>query len=130
MFGNPRFGNLGLIVLPAALLSLFTALFFAGRIIWYGVQELADAWVRFNAVGATVPTIDPFFINTSALILTTYILVALTIFLIATGTYLSIGKRFPPLATPMFLVLYGFIVPIWISAALVKAVFNTGVSWR
>ncbi|OGG44576.1 hypothetical protein A2673_03530 [Candidatus Kaiserbacteria bacterium RIFCSPHIGHO2_01_FULL_50_13] len=130
LFGNPRFGNLGLIVLPAALLSMFAAFFFIGRVLWYGAQELAEAWIRFNAVGITTPSVDPFFINTSTLILTVYILIALTVVLIALGTRLSTVRGFPPLATPAFLVLYGFMVPLWLSASLVKAVLNTGVSWR
>lgn len=130
MIGNPHFGNLGLIVLPTALLSIFAALFFAGRVLWYGIQELGDALIRFQVIGTSAPSFDPFFINTSTLLLTVYILIALTVGLIALGTFLSTGKRYPPIATPAFLVLYGFMVPLWLSTALVKAVFNTGVSWR
>ena len=130
MIGNPKYGNLGLLILPAALLSFCAALFFAIRFLWYFAQSVADALARASILG-----IEPsssaslFFFNTSVLWLAVYVTIALTILLILLGSSLG-GNRRLPLSTPLFLMLYSFLTPIWLSVALVRAVFNTGVRWR
>lgn len=130
MLGNRRYGNLGILILPAALLSIASALFFAARLVWLGAFEVADALARATAGASLSPTFDPFFLNTSAMILAVLVALILTVVLISLGTFLSTGSRRPPAATPLFLLLYGLIVPLWLSTALVKAVIGRGVAWR
>lgn len=130
MLGNSRYGNLSLIVLPAALISFAAGLFFAGRLVWIGVREIVDAFARATMGVGLAPSIDPFFIQTNVMILSLVAAVLLTVLLISIGSFLSTGSRRPPAATPLFLLLYGFIVPLWLGTALVKAIIGKGVAWR
>ena len=131
MIGNPKFGNLGLIILPAALLSFVAALYFAAQLLWSFAQSIADTIARFLLVGfEPLGPASFFFFNTSLLWLTVYTTIALTIFLISLGSFISTGERRPPFSTPIFLTLYSILTPIWLGIALVRAIFNTGVRWR
>ena len=132
MVGNPRYGNLGLLVLPTAILSFGAALFFAARLLSYFITSGVETMSRYMATGIEPwQSFDPLFsLNTSFLWLTVYAMIAMTVVLISLGSYLSTGKRYHPAATPLFLALYSFIVPMWLGIALVRALFNAGVRWR
>ena len=131
MIGSPTYGNLGLVILPAALLSFGAALFFAVLLVWHFAQSIADIISRFLLVGAEplAPT-SLFFFNTSFMWLIVYATIALTVILISLGSFLSTGERRLPYSTPLFLVFYSLLTPIWLGIALARAIFNTGVRWR
>lgn len=130
MLGNKRYGNLSIIVLPAALISFAAGLFFAGRLVWVSVREITDTIARATLGVGFAPSLDPFFLQTNVMILSLIAAVILTVLLISIGSFLSTGSRRPPAATPLFLLLYGFIVPLWLGTALVKAIIGKGVAWR
>lgn len=132
MMGNPKYGNLGLLILPTALLSFIAALYFAARIMWSLASSIIEtiSHIALMGLGPWNPSDFLFFFNTSFLWLIVYAMLILTIILISVGSFLSTGKHHPPVSTPVFLILYGFLVPIWLGIALVRAVFNSGVRWR
>lgn len=131
MVGNPRYGNLGIFVLPTALVSIFTAIFFAGRIMWNIGESAHHFAVRVSVLGLPTPQ-EPslFYVNTSMALIISLVALSSTIALITIGSYLSRGEKRPPLSTPLFLALYSLVVPIWLSIAVLRAVFKTGVKWR
>ncbi|OGG53657.1 hypothetical protein A2851_02090 [Candidatus Kaiserbacteria bacterium RIFCSPHIGHO2_01_FULL_53_29] len=132
MIGNHTYGNLSLIILPFALISIAAGIFFFGRIVWYGAQTLMQEIVRIETVGSISrhPSFDPFYLNTSAFLFLVVVSVALIFVLICVGSFIGTGKRMPPVSTPLFLLFYSFIAPLWLCTALVRAVFKTGVRWR
>lgn len=130
ILGNRRYGNLGLIILPAALISFASGLFFALRLLWLGAIEVADAIARATAGVSIAPSFDPFFLNTSVMMFAVLAAIVLTVVLISFGSLLSTGSRKIPAATPLFFLLYGLVVPLWLGAALVKALRGRGVAWR
>jgi cellulose synthase/poly-beta-1,6-N-acetylglucosamine synthase-like glycosyltransferase len=132
MVGNPRYGNLGLFVLPTAIISIATALFFFGLMIWEAIRLIVNTAERIAIAGfPSIPSgIDLFYVNTSISWLFVYFAIGLILVLISIGSYLSTGSRRLPVGTPLFLVLYGFIVPLWLATAVTRAVFKTGVRWR
>ncbi len=132
MFGNSRYGNLGILILPFAILSIFTGIYFFARIIYYLGLAVYDAYVRYQYIGfhfaPSVP--DPFFFNTSAVWFLVWTAVILILALITLGSFIGTGKRHPPASTPLFVIFYSFLVPLWLGAAVFRAVFKTGVRWR
>ncbi len=130
MLGNRAYGNLGIIILPAALMSIGTSIFFALHLLSEAGHGALRTWARFSAGGTVTGNFDPFFLDTSVMLFSILATIVLTVVLISFGSYLSTGSRRLPLATPLFLVLYGIIVPVWVSIALVKAVRGRGVAWR
>ena len=71
-----------------------------------------------------------FYINTSALLLLVWTSVVLILALICIGSKIGRGSRKPPAGTLVFLLFYSFLVPVWLSTAVVRAIFKTGVRWR
>ena len=131
MIGNRAYGNLGLIVLPTALLSIATGIYFFVKILWYGLLNIYDVFTRIQMTGTFPhPSLDLFYINTSALWFLSYTAIVLILILISAGSWLGTGRRMPPAGTPLFILLYGLIVPLWLGTALFRALFKTGVRWR
>jgi len=131
MVGNRTYGNLGLIILPTALISVAAAIYFFARVMWYGTQEILQQIARIEVTGALPHlSFDPFYFNTSALGFLIVASIALVFILICVGSLIGTGKRRPPAGTPLFLLFYSFLAPLWLCTALVRAVFKTNVRWR
>jgi hypothetical protein len=75
-------------------------------------------------------SLDWYYVNTSMLLFLVFVSVGLILVLISVGSYIGTGSRRPPLSTPLFLLFYSFLVPLWLGTAVIRAVFKTGVSWR
>jgi len=130
MLGNRKYGNLGLIILPSAIVTIFIGIYFFFRILFYGAQALYHKLIEYQFAGVTSPSFELFYVNTSAMWFIIFVSVALVLVLISTGSFIGTGRRMPPLSTPLFLALYSFMVPLWLTTALVRATFKTGVRWR
>jgi len=131
MLGAKRYGHLGLIILPAALISVGTGIYFFARIFIATMRALADEYMNIVLTGS-LPHVhwSAFYLNTSAMWFLVYVSIALIVVLISAGSWIGTSSRKPPLSTPLFLMLYSFLVPLWLGAAVVRAVFKTGVEWR
>lgn len=132
MLGNFRFGNLGLVVLPSALISIATGIYFFLRILWNVLNALSHELLRVETTGPRFPYggFDAFYFPTSALWFLVLTSVALILVLICAGSHIGTGSRRPPASTPLFLVFYSFLAPLWLVTAVVRATFKTGVRWR
>lgn len=133
MLGNKRFGNLGLMVLPSALLSIAAGIYFFARILWGIGETLAHQIVRVEATGSTLPhatPFDAFYLPSSAMWFLVWVSVGFILLLICAGSLIGTGSRRPPASTPLFLLFYSFLAPAWLVAAVVRATFRTGVRWR
>lgn len=131
MIGNKRFGNLGLIILPSALISVATAIYFFFRILWHTFVSLSNEITRIEVTGSLpYPSFDPFYLNTSAVWFLVFMSVVLILVLISAGSFIGTGSRRLPFGTPLFVLFYCFLAPLWLSAAVVRATFRTGVRWR
>lgn len=132
MYGNVNFGNLGLIILPTALISIGAGIYFFARLLWNASQFMVHEIIRVEA-GAAVPhatSFDAFYLPTSALWFLVCISVCLIILLISAGSQVGTDKRLPPRFTPLFVLFYAFLAPLWLMAAVVRATFKTGVRWK
>ena len=98
----------------------------------YGVVKASISLVRRVEYGGIhMPSsFDLFYVNTSAVLFVVYVSIALILLLISLGSLIGTGSKKPPLSTPLFLLLYSFLTPLWLGAAVVRAIFKTGVSWR
>ena len=131
MLGSRRHGNLGLIVLPSALVSVGTVIYFFVRMIWEFGETSLHTYMQI-AVTETIPHphVSFFYLNTSAMWFLVWLAIALILILISAGSWIGTGSRKIPIGTPLFVFLYCFIVPIWLAAAVFRAAFRMGVQWR
>lgn len=131
MLGTTRFGHLGLFILPIALISVGTGMFFFVRIV---IDLITSAWQTYEryALTGALPqySFDFFYINTSMLMFLVFLSVGLVVLLISAGSWIGHESRRPPLSTPLFVLFYGFIAPLWLFAAVARATLRTGVRWR
>ncbi|MBV9159246.1 MAG: glycosyltransferase family 2 protein [Candidatus Kaiserbacteria bacterium] len=131
MFGNRRYGNLGIIILPFAILSIFTGIYFFARIAYSTARLIGDEYLKLTYAGFHYhPSFDLFYVNTSAILFLVWASVALILALICIGSFIGTGSKKPPISTPLFVIFYCFLVPLWLSVAVYRAVFHTGVRWR
>ncbi len=131
MFGNPKYGNLGLIVLPSALISVGAAIYFFVRILYEFAIMLQHELLKIEVTGALPHAgFNLFYFNTSMMWILVWVAVLFILLLIAMGSLIGTGKRSLPIGTPLFVLFYSFLVPLWLGTAVVRAVFRTGVRWR
>lgn len=131
MLGNREFGDLGLIILPSAIISIIAGIYFFVRITWYSVFEAYDTYQRASIIGIhPTASYDLFYLNTSIMMFLVLTSVGLILTLICIGSMIGTGSRRPPASTPLFLLFYSFLTPLWLIAAVTRAVFKTGVQWR
>ncbi len=131
MIGNRKYGTLGIIVLPSALISVGAAIFFFIKIVMEAVSLAWHEMIRIEVTGILPHfTFSLFYFNTSVMWILVWIAVALILVLVAAGSFIGTGKRTLPAGTPLFVLFYSFLVPLWLGTAVVRAVFKTGVRWR
>ena len=122
---------MGILVLPSALISIAAGIYFFSRIAFNSLISLRDEIIRIQFSGLYPHvSFDLFYFNTSAMLILVLVSVALILALISAGSFIGTGSKRPPLSTPLFLLFYSFLVPLWLGTAVVRAVFKTGVSWR
>ena len=132
MFGNYRYGDLGLVILPFAIISIFIGIYFFLRVAYYLSLALYTEYVKISYAGFHfhAAALDPFYFNTSAIWFLVWTSVTIILALICIGSFIGTGSRKPPISTPLFVIFYSFLVPLWLTAAVFRAFFKTGVRWR
>ncbi len=131
MFFNRKYGSLGMVVLPAAFLSIFIALYFAASVVIHGIAQIADLYVKYSIVGLhlSIPTFQIFFLNTSALTLLTAFFLVLALSFLVIGRTLS-GTSFRSIDVPLYVICYGFLAPLWLTGAVIRAGLKAQAPWR
>jgi cellulose synthase/poly-beta-1,6-N-acetylglucosamine synthase-like glycosyltransferase len=131
MLFNKEYGSLGMVVLPAALFSIFTALYITATVIMNAVTEFAKLYTKYMIVGFHVgmPHIELFYFNTSSLALIAYVLMAIALTFLVIGRTIS-GGSFRSVDVPLYVLFYGFLAPLWLTGAVVRAGLRAQAPWR
>jgi cellulose synthase/poly-beta-1,6-N-acetylglucosamine synthase-like glycosyltransferase len=131
---NKKYGNLGMFTLPAAVISIFAALFFTGLALVRFVSSIARRIMEIQAVGIPLrfewPHFNWFFVNTSETAVVVYALSLSTLFVILVGKKLSEGNMKPHINMFYFFLFYGIIAPAWLFKAVYNVAFNKKTTWR
>ena len=134
MIFNKNYGNLGMFTLPAAIISIFVALFFTGLAVWRFFTGLLRKIIEVQAVGIPLhfgwPHFDWFFVNTSETAVLVYALSVSTMFVIFVGKKLSEGNMRPNINMVYFFFFYGIIAPAWLFKAVYNVALKKKTTWR
>lgn len=133
MFFKPQYGNLGMIVLPAAGFSVISTMFFFGTNLWSWIKQAGTFIERVMTVGFSLNTdwnFDLFYFNTDVIVFVSIIAVSGTLFFIATSRQLAEEKHKFGLDSLAFMLLYTILAPIWMSRAIYNVVFARDTKWR
>ena len=132
IFFKPQYGNLGMIVLPAAGFSVISTLYFAGAMVMSWLNDIFVFIKEIYFAGFSFKNFnfDFFYINTDIIFFVSFVAVLGTIAIILSSRKLAEEKRRFGFESVLFLLFYAFICPIWISKALYNAAFSRGNKWR
>ncbi|MDP3958219.1 MAG: glycosyltransferase family 2 protein, partial [bacterium] len=133
LFFKKQYGNFGMFTMPAAVISIFSVLDLTVFSAMNASAYVADKVTEFETVGmpaAAAFRFDWFFVDTGFMAFMAAILLLMVIVMIFLGKLMAEDLKRPPLDVVYFMLLYGFIVPVWLSAAVYKAALSKKVSWR
>ncbi len=130
-----KYGNIGMYVLPMAILSIFSALYFTSTFIINTATKLITEVEKFRTVGfdwrwSDLFHFDWFFVNTTPIVFLVMITVSLSLLIIYFSRVMTEGRFRFSFDIVYFLFLYGLIVPLWLSKALFNTVFSKNITWR
>lgn len=129
-----KYGYFSTFTVPAGILSIFTAGFLIGRLLYQLIDFVLYKINAFRTVGPSFQfngiNFDLFFIETDIYVFVTLFLYAMVVFSILIGRRIIEGKWGLSFSTLYFFVVFSFVAPFW----LVRAIWNTIVaqkpSWR
>lgn len=132
MFFSPRYGNLGLVVLPAAGFSAVSTMYFLGATVFNWANSLLDYMREVATVGFRWGgfNFDLFYFNADVIVFVSLAAIIGTIFIIVVSRTMAEEKRRFGVDSVLFLMLYAFVAPLWMSRALYNVIFAKGSKWR
>ncbi len=132
MFLSRKHGNLGLLVLPFAFISIFIALFFTVLYVRSVLHFIYERYIQYLALGfhphLKFGNFDWFSVDLSFRILIIYALFFAMIFFILMGVRMA--KKRLSFSIIYFLALYGFIAPFWLARSLFNLIMAKDTHWR
>ncbi len=131
MVANPKYGNVGMFILPTALLSVFGAVYMFGLFIFNLLQAGIDLIIKTYTAGITLsfPSVDLFYININAMLFIVIALLGMLLVILHYASTMS-GVKSHKKDTVLYLLLYGFISPLWLSSALFRAFIKAESKWK
>ena len=131
MFFNKEYGNLGLIILPMAVVSVFVGIYITLFAVVTVLSSITEKIIQISEVGLTfhMPTFDIFYVNTATITIITFVVIIGTFVTMALGKRLTKDDVFTA-DSVAYLALYGFIAPLWLTSATAKALSGIKINWR
>lgn len=134
MFFKKRYGNVGVFILPMAVISILSVLFISSISIFSIIRSAVNQYIIFQTVGFNPhwPTwnFDLFYVNTQIITLLGLATAVGTITFVVISKKMSEGKLDLGMDLIYYLSLYMFIAPIWIIKASWNALFSVKTKWR
>lgn len=132
MFFRPQYGNLGMVVLPAAGFSLFSTLYFFGATIINWISVLILKIKEISTVGFSFQgfNFDFFYVNTDVIVFVSFIAILGTVLIIMTSRGLAEEKNKIGFDSVLFLLFYAALAPLWMTRAVFNVVFAQKTKWR
>jgi cellulose synthase/poly-beta-1,6-N-acetylglucosamine synthase-like glycosyltransferase len=132
LFFNKKYGDMGVFTLPLSLISIVAAIYFFILISYDLISFITRKIVQFSTVGLSfhMPHFDWFFLNTESLGILAFVVLCLTMYLILIGKKMAEGTMKPSYDLFVFVFLYGFITPFWLTKAVYNTITSRKAPWR
>lgn len=132
IFFRPQYGNLGMVVLPAAGFSLVSSLYFFGATVFSWIKTLIIKIEEIYTVGISFKefNFDLFYMDTGIMVFVGFVAILGTIFLIVASRGLAEEEKKFGFDSVLFLLFYTIISPIWMTKAVYNAIFTKETKWR
>lgn len=134
MFLKSEYGYLGVLSLPFAFVSIFTAMYFTVAYIKAVVKSIGEEIIYRQAVGFHFgwpnTSFDPYSYDLTFNRLIVYVLFIGTLLYITFGVRLVRKQYTIARGTISFLFLYGLIAPFWLAKSLYNLITSKETTWR
>jgi cellulose synthase/poly-beta-1,6-N-acetylglucosamine synthase-like glycosyltransferase len=132
MFFKPQYGNLGMVVLPAAGFSVFSTMYFFGTTIFSWINSLIIKIKEISTIGFSWQgfNFDFFYMNTNVIVFVSIIAVLGTLLIIVNSRGLAEEKNKFGFDSVLFLIFYAMLAPIWMVKAVYNVIFVKETKWR
>lgn len=134
MFFNKKYGNLGMLTMPFAFISIFIAIFFSSQYLKILYTNIQERIVRYSVLGfhpsLTWPDFDWFVLNLEFRRLLIYVLLAITFTFVLAGGYLVKKRLHFSRNMLYFLVFYGLLAPWWLLKSVYNFLTSREAKWR
>ena len=134
MFFKKKYGNVGVFVLPMAVISIMSVIFISSVTVFNIIKSAINQFAIYRTVGFNPHwpnwNFDIFYVNTQILTLLGLATAIGTITFIVISKKMSEGKLDLGMDLIYYLSLYMFIAPIWIIKAAWNALFSVDTKWR
>ncbi len=136
MFFKKEYGNLGFLVLPTAVISIFSSLYVITISLLKFSNQLWTLYIKFKTVGFDFSfhpftfSIDWFTFHTEIIAIMSIIAFLGTLTLIFLSRKMAEGHVRIGWDLLYFLTLYAFIAPLWLARAVWNTVFSVRTTWR
>lgn len=134
MIFNKKYGNVGMLVLPMACLSIVSVLFVSGVSILSILDTVVNWGIKVQTVGLNpdfnLPNFEWFYVNTELIALVGTVVAVGSITMILMSKRMSEDKFDIGMDLIYYLSLYMFIAPVWIGKAAWNAIFSVKTTWR
>ncbi len=131
MVGNVRYGNVGIFVLPTAIVSVFGAVLMFGIFILNIITSAFELLIKVYTVGVSFswPRLELFYINTNAMLILMFVLVAMILVILHNSAKMSETPVYKK-DTAMYIMLYGLVAPLWLTGAVARALVGAESKWK
>jgi cellulose synthase/poly-beta-1,6-N-acetylglucosamine synthase-like glycosyltransferase len=131
MMFNPRYGHLGMFILPLGFFTIFPAIYFTALLMVVSTQELYAEYERVSIVGLSMPSVEFhwFYLNTESVTILTAVILLIMLSIIYIGKKLMSEDKMWTRDVFMYLFLYGFLAPWWLARAIVAVLMSSKLSW-
>lgn len=133
LFFKKKYGNVGFITLPSGFVSVISVIFLLTFLIFNLINYLKNKSLILSAIGLDFSSyqfnIDPFFINTSAIMFISIFVYASVFFSLYMGHRILHGKMKFDMSIIWFFIVYAIVAPFWLLKAVFNALRNYESSW-
>ncbi|MCD5384310.1 MAG: glycosyltransferase family 2 protein [Candidatus Pacebacteria bacterium] len=131
MIGNIKYGNIGILILPATIMSIFGGVYVFGLLLTNIISYAVDMLMRIYVVGFSfsIPKFNWFYINASALLFIVASLIILMLIILYYSAQISqtkVRKR----DAVLYLLLYGLVAPLWLTGAVARVIVGKESKWK
>lgn len=134
MFFNKKYGNLGMLTMPFAFISIFVALSFTALWMKGLLHMLYVKYLQYSAMGIHLTfsklNFDWFSLNLEFRRLVIYMMFFATVFFLLIGARMLTKKWSFTRNMLYFILLYGLIAPFWLARSLFNFLTARDAKWR
>ena len=134
MVFKSEYGNFAYFTIPAGILSICSAVYLFGMLIYALINFIINKVIQLQASGivwtTSKPEFDLFYVNTHVFVFLTILLYGFVITSLLLGSKMANGKFKFSFGMIYYLLIYSIIAPLWLMRALWKTVTGREVAWR